>query len=79
MYTLSMVTALKQMVTVQQGGRIEIPSSQLPEGSNAEVIVLVESVKRTVSLASLIGKGKGGFDSPKSVDDYLREERDSWE
>jgi hypothetical protein len=74
-----MVTALKQTVKIQQGGRIEIRSSELPEGSSAEVIVLVEPTRRTVPLASLIGKGRGSFDSPKQVDDYLREERDSWE
>jgi hypothetical protein len=74
-----MVTALKQTVKIQQGGRIEIRSSELPEGFNAEVIVLLESIRRTVPLASLIGKGKGGFDSAKNVDAHLREERDSWD
>ena len=74
-----MVTAIKQTVKIQQGGRIEIQSSELPEGSSAEVIVLVEPTRRTVPLASLIGKGKGGFESPRSVEDYLHEERDSWE
>jgi hypothetical protein len=74
-----MVTALKQTVKIQQGGRIEIHSPELPEGSNAEVIVLVEPTRRTVPLASLIGKGRGSFDSPRHVDDYLHEERDSWD
>jgi hypothetical protein len=69
---LFMITALKQTVKIQQGGRIEIRSSELPEGSNAEVIVLLESIRRTVPLASLIGKGKGSFDLPKRVNDYLR-------
>jgi hypothetical protein len=74
-----MVTALKQMVTIQQGGRIEIPSSELLEGSNAEVIVLVEPVKRTVPLVGLIGKAQGSFSTVESVDSYLSGERDSWE
>jgi hypothetical protein len=78
LYTLLVVTALKQTVTVQQGGRIEIRSSELSEGSQAEVIILVEEVKRTIPLASMIGKGEGSFDSPESVDDYLREESDSY-
>jgi hypothetical protein len=74
-----MVTALKQIVTIQRGGRIEIHSSELPEGASVEVIVLVDQPKRTVPLVSLIGKGQGSFNTPKSVDDFLREERDSWE
>ncbi len=74
-----MVTALKQTVRVQQGGKIEIYSPELLEGSRAEVIVLVEPIKRTVPRAGLIGKAKGIFDTVKSVDDYLREERNSWE
>ncbi len=74
-----MVTALKQTVKIQQGGKIEIYSPELLEGSNAEVIVLVEPVKRTVPLASLIGKAQGSFSTVESVDNYLREERDSWE
>jgi len=37
-----MVTAIKQTVTVQKDGKIEIPTSELPAGATAEVIVLVE-------------------------------------
>jgi hypothetical protein len=68
-----MVRALKQIVTIQRGGS----SSELPEGASAEVIVLVDQPKRTVPLVSLIGKSRGSFTTPKSVDDFLREERDS--
>jgi len=37
-----MVNALKQKVIVQSGGRIEIVAPELVEGSEAEVIVLIE-------------------------------------
>jgi hypothetical protein len=38
-----MVAAIKQLVTVQPGGRVEISSSELTPGTQAEVIVLVEN------------------------------------
>lgn len=41
-YDRSMVQALKETVRIQPGGRIELISSELPEGAEAEVIVLVE-------------------------------------
>lgn len=38
-----MVRAIKQTVTVQPGGRVEVTSEQLSPGTEAEVIILVES------------------------------------
>jgi hypothetical protein len=37
-----MHTAFKQTVTVQEGGLIEVRSSELPVGARAEVIILLE-------------------------------------
>ncbi len=37
-----MIQAIRQMVKIQSGGRIEIPTSGLNEGMDAEVIVLVQ-------------------------------------
>ena len=37
-----MVRALRETVRVQPGGKIELTSSDLPEGAKAEVIVLVD-------------------------------------
>lgn len=37
-----MQTALKQTVTVQDGGLTEVRSSELPVGARAEVIILLE-------------------------------------
>ncbi len=38
-----MQTALKQTVTVQAGGLIEVRAPELPVGARAEVIILLES------------------------------------
>jgi len=38
-----MTTAIRQRVTIQPGGKVELQSNDLPPGSEAEVIVLVEA------------------------------------
>ena len=40
-----MIQAIRRMVKVKPGGRIEIPVSELNEGMDAEVIVLVQESK----------------------------------
>lgn len=40
---LAMISGIKQQSTVGKNGKIEIPSTDLPEGTIVEVIVLVES------------------------------------
>jgi antitoxin YefM len=40
---LAMITGIKQQSTVGKNGKIEIPSTDLPEGTLVEIIVLVES------------------------------------
>jgi hypothetical protein len=75
-----MVAAIKQQVTVQPGGVIEIRSPELKPGTSAEVIVLVEdqpSSQRT--WASFIGSGRGQFKSVEEIDAYIRELRDEWD
>jgi hypothetical protein len=37
-----MIQAIRRMVKIKPGGRIEIPDSELNEGMDAEVIVLVQ-------------------------------------
>ena len=44
-----MVAAIRQLVTVQPGGRVEIRSSELTPGTQAEVIVLVETDRSDTS------------------------------
>ena len=53
---VDMVRAVKQSVRVQLGGRVVVVSSDLPEGAEAEVIVLLsQSFVRTVDSWGLFG------------------------
>ena len=74
-----MVRAIKQTVTIQSGGRIELTSAELPEGRQAEVIVLVPPTPAAKSYLALFGSGKGGFAGPEEADAFLRQERDAWD
>lgn len=46
-YDKGMVAAIKQRVTVQAGGLIEVRSPELRQGQQADVIVLIESAAAT--------------------------------
>ena len=76
-----MLNKLKQKAIVQPGGVVEIRSSELPAGATVEVIVLLESLsdESQTSLTSFIGTAKGIFATPESADQFIRQERDSWE
>ncbi|MBS3030056.1 MAG: hypothetical protein HCA25_24205 [Dolichospermum sp. DET50] len=39
-----MITKIKQKATVGKNGKIELPTTELPEGTIVEVIVLVDQV-----------------------------------
>ena len=43
--TLLMTLAIRKRVRVQRGGRVEIQDDALPEGAEAEVIVLLQEAK----------------------------------
>ena len=72
-----MTEAIRQRVTVQPGGRIEIIAPQLKAGSQAEVSILEGRAERR-RLAELIGQARGSFASPGEADAFVREERDRW-
>jgi len=76
-----MTTAIKQIVTVQPGGLIEIRSPELTVGARAEVIILLEDSNPPPerSLRSIIGAGKGSFATPEEADAFIRRERETWE
>jgi hypothetical protein len=77
-----MVAAIRQQVTVQPGGVVEVRSPELTPGSSAEVIVLVEAASpppRDRPLVSFIGAGRAGFRSVEEIDAYIRELRDEWD
>ena len=75
------VTAIKQTVTIGPGGRVEVVSGELPEGRQAEVIVLVapESAPPTRRLTDFLGAGRGLYSDVGDADRSLRRERDTWE
>lgn len=76
-----MLNAFRQNAIVQPGGVIEICSLELPSGATVEVIILMEptSDKSEKSLTSFIGAAKGIFATPEAADQFILQERDSWE
>ncbi len=72
------MVAVKQKVVVKKGGRIELESSELPEGATAEVIVLVEAEAKVSPLSDLLGKAKGNFSFGADADEHIRQERNAW-
>jgi hypothetical protein len=75
-----MIHAVKQHVTVQSDGLIQISVPEFKPGTVAEVIVLEssEQAKKTL-IGSFIGKGKGAFATAEDADAFVRKERQSWE
>jgi hypothetical protein len=75
----AMLTAVRQRTVVQPGGVIQISAPDLPVGTVAEVLVIVEGTEGPqTALADMVGAGHGGFSSPDEADRFLRAERDSW-
>lgn len=71
--------AIRQKAVVKLGGIIKIQSSELPIGTEVDVIVIMKTVaKNKQSLSSIIGSGKGSFASPQEADDFINRERDAW-
>jgi hypothetical protein len=75
-----MTRAIREHITVEQEGMIEIHNPSLSVGTRAEVIVLVESPEpEDRPLLSFLGKGKGCFADAAEVDSFLRSERETWD
>lgn len=75
-----MIDAIRQQVTVQPGGVIELQSPDLPVGARVEVIVLVDSpFKSKRSLRRMLGTASQSFANVREVDTFIRQERDNWE
>ena len=75
-----MIHAIRQHVTVQPDGLIQIHVPEFKAGTIAEVIILESSEhvgKRAI--ASFIGKGQGCFATVQEADAFIRNERLSWE
>lgn len=83
-----MRTAIKMRATVLPGNRLELQDAELPEGNEVEVIVLlpengnVTSPKPSILdfLASLPKEpSPRSFDSWEEYEQFLHEERNSWD
>lgn len=74
-----MASTVKQKVTVQPGGVVQVQSPELMPGSTADVIVIPDTTALPLSkLVKVIGSAAGGFASPDEVDAFIRRERDAW-
>ena len=74
-----MASMVKQKVTVQPGGVVQVQSSELVPGSTADVIIIPDTGPLPLQkLAEVIGSAAGGFASPAEVDAFIRRERDAW-
>ena len=76
-----MITALKQKVTIKDGGLISIRSNRLKPGTKAEVIVLVgaaeNSVEKTMTGADLLkSRLVGMWAERKDIGDSLEFSRE---
>ena len=62
------------------GGRVEIPSTDLPEGSEATVRIVVEDLPPRRKVSEILADYPGGqlFKTAEEVDKYIKEERESW-
>ena len=76
-----MQKALHVRTTVLPGGRVEIVDQGLPVGETVEVVISPAPPPTARSAWQIISEGPGQrlFKTAKEVDDYIAEERASWE
>jgi hypothetical protein len=76
-----MLNGLRQKVIVQPGGIVEVRSPEFQEGSTVEVIVLLEADDSPINqgLSRFIGAAQGNFSSPEEVDQFIQQERQTWD
>ncbi len=77
------MTTLQVKTRVLPGGRIEVQVPDLLEGTEATVQITVDETpppKKKSFLENLGGyKGGQSFKTVEEVDDYIHEERNSWD
>ena len=79
-----MVRELHVRATVQPGGKIEVESPELTAGEDVDVTISPasdEAVAGKRSAWEVLSEAPGHlvFKSAEEVDEYIREERGSWE
>ena len=67
--------------TVQPGGKVEIVSPELEAGQTVDVVVVRSSPAERRSAVDILAEAPGQrlFKTAKDVDDYIKEERASWD
>ena len=76
-----MQKALHIRTTVQPGGRVEVASPELEAGQTVDVVVTRSSSTERRSVVDILAEAPGHrlFKTGKEVDDYIKEERASWD
>ena len=76
-----MPKTLRIRTTVQPGGRVEFASPELEAGQTVEVVVTPTPTTPRRSAVDILADAPGQrlFKTAKEVDDYIREERESWD
>ncbi len=76
-----MQRALHIRTTVQPGGKVEVASPELEAGQSVDVVVTRSSSAERRSVVDILAEAPGHrlFKSAKEVDDYIKEERASWD
>ena len=76
-----MQKALHIRTTVQPGGKVEFASPELEAGQSVDVVVTRSSSTERRSVVDILAEAPGHrlFKTGKEVDDYIREERESWD
>jgi len=75
-----MVLAIRETVTVEEGGVVRLCSHELSPGSRVEVIVIPETCSpHHVPLATFQGSARGVYDSPQQADAFIRTEQEQWD
>jgi hypothetical protein len=84
LYFKIMMSAIQQRVLVQDGGRVEVTSPELPVGAEADVIVLVRkgadtpSMTKLEALRALQASVNLSPEAAKRWTDEMRAEREAW-
>ena len=76
-----MQKALHIRTTVQPGGKVEFASPDLETGQSVDVVVTPSSSTERRSAVDILAEAPGHllFKTAKEVDDYIKEERASWD
>jgi len=71
------LTAIKQTVTIQPGGRVEVISDELPEGRQAEVIILVDQFRPALRSPDPVRGGQEPSPDSQTADQPIGTRRDA--